>query len=149
MRSLNLPTFSYRTKLIDNKIYIFDILRKKFVFLTPEEWVRQHFVHFLISVKSFPAGRIGNEVTVILNGMRKRSDTVIYNQEGEPLVVVEYKAPSEKIDQKVFDQITRYNMVLKVPYLIVSNGINHYCCVINYTDLSYRFLSEIPHFDQL
>lgn len=149
MDKLNLPAYQYRITTKENKNYIFDVCRKKYVSLTPEEWVRQHFVNFLIHYKSFPAGRIGNEISLMLNGMPKRSDTVVYDKTGSPFVIIEYKAPSIKITQQVFDQIVRYNMVLKVQYLIVSNGITHYCCSINYKTNSYSFLKEIPDFSLL
>lgn len=148
MDRLNLPSFAHKVIRKEDKLFIFDNSRKKYVALTPEEWVRQHFVHFLINYKSFPAGRIGNEITVTLNGMRKRSDTVVYDQEGNPFIIIEYKAPSIKITQEVFNQIVRYNMVLRVKYLIVSNGINHYCCKIDYIRDTYEFLAEIPDFTQ-
>lgn len=149
MQHLNLPSYTYRIIRKDDKLLIFDNCRRKYVALTPEEWVRQHFVNFLIHHKSFPAGRIGNEITVEFNGMKKRSDSVVYDQIGMPLVLIEYKAPSVKITQQVFDQIVRYNMVMQVKYLIVSNGLNHYCCKIDYKNKSYRFLNEIPDFSDL
>lgn len=149
MDRLNLPAFNYKVIRKEDKLFIFDNCRRKYVSLTPEEWVRQHFVHFLIHYKSFPAGRIGNEISLELNGMKKRSDTVVYDSEGLPFVIVEYKAPTVKISQQTFDQIVRYNMVMKVNYLIVSNGVNHYCCKIDYIRKSYEFLKEIPNFNEL
>lgn len=149
MSQLNLPAFQHKITTKEDKPFIFDNCRKKYVALTPEEWVRQHFVNFLVQYKSFPAGRIGNEITLNLNGMRKRTDTVVYDAAGSPFVIVEYKAPSVKITQQVFDQIVRYNMVLQVKYLIVSNGINHYCCMIDYSQNKYTFLKEIPDYKGL
>ena len=149
MQKLNLPVYDYRIKEVENKNYIFDSSRKKYVSLTPEEWVRQNFVSYLIKEKKFPAGRLVNEYTVELNGMKKRSDTVVFDSFGNPFVIVEYKAPSVKITQDVFDQIVRYNMVLKVTYLIVSNGLSHFCCKINYETNSYSFLREIPSYSDL
>lgn len=149
MNRLNLPAFKYKITTKEDKTFIFDNCRKKYVCLTPEEWVRQHFVNFLVKYKSFPAGRIGNEITLILNGMRKRSDTVVYDISGSPFVIIEYKAPSVKITQQVFDQIVRYNMALQVKYLIVSNGINHYCCMIDYSQNKYIFLQNIPDYNDL
>ncbi|MEG1617669.1 MAG: type I restriction enzyme HsdR N-terminal domain-containing protein [Bacteroidales bacterium] len=149
MIALNLPSYEYKVIKKEEKLFIFDDRRRKYVSLTPEEWVRQNFVNFLINHKYFPAGRIGNEVTVILNGMKKRADSVVYDQLGVPFVIVEYKAPSVKITQEVFDQIVRYNMVMKVKYLIVTNGLSHYCCEIDYTKQSYIFLKEIPIFTDL
>lgn len=128
---------------------IFDPLRKKYVALTPEEWVRQHFIHFLIEHKGYPNGLLANEIQLDLNGTRKRCDSVLYDRTLRPRMIIEYKAPTVPITQQVFDQICRYNIVLKVDYLIVSNGINHYCCKVNYSDFSYVFLKEIPSYNQL
>ena len=149
MDKLNLPIYNYKITNKEGKLFIMDSCRRKFVSLTPEEWVRQNFVHYLIDYKSFPAGRIANEITVNLNGMKKRSDTVIFDAYGLPVVIVEYKAPSVKITQQVFDQIVRYNMVLKVKYLIVSNGMRHYCCLIDYITGQYSFLPDIPDFSEI
>lgn len=128
---------------------IFDRLRQRFVALTPEEWVRQHFVEWLISEKDFPAALMGNEVSLTQNGIKRRCDTVVANHNGTPLVIIEYKAPSVTVGQKTFDQIVRYNMVLHAAYLIVSNGLKHYCCHIDHNTGSYAFLSEIPTYDKL
>ncbi len=147
---LNLPKGNFKLKKDENgDTMIFDILRKKYVALTPEEWVRQNFVSFLISSRCFPAGLMGNEIALVQNGIKRRCDTLVTNRYGNPLVIIEYKAPSITIDQKVFDQIVRYNMVLKAQYLIVTNGIRHYCCKINYNDNAYSFLKDIPEYDQL
>lgn len=144
MLSLNLP--SYPTKIIDKngKLSIFDEIRKKYVNLSPEEWVRQHFIHFLINEKGYPKSLISNEITIRLNKTVKRCDTVLYDRGLGPLMIVEYKAPDVEIDQKVFDQIYRYNIVFKVPYLIVSNGLTHYCCKIDYETQQVNFLNDIP-----
>lgn len=131
------------------KHQIFDQVRKRYVALTPEEWVRQHFVAYLLSEKGYPQELIANEITIKLNGTSKRCDTVVYDTYLSPLVIVEYKAPSVPITQTVFDQIVRYNMVLKVPYLIVSNGLSHYCCRINYETQTWSFLREIPTYHQV
>ncbi len=117
--------------------------------LTPEEWVRQHFVEWLIGAKGFPAALMGNEVSLSQNGIARRCDTVVGDRSGHPLVIVEYKAPSIHITQKTFDQIVRYNMVLRARYLIVSNGLDHYCCHIDYETNSYRFLETIPSYNEL
>ncbi|MDR2148952.1 MAG: type I restriction enzyme HsdR N-terminal domain-containing protein [Tannerella sp.] len=149
MIQLNLP--KYNAKIIEKggKSYIYDSLRRKHVALTPEEWVRQHFVRFLITDRLFPAGLIANEVTIDMNGASKRCDTVVYDRFLTPVVIVEYKAPDVKITEQVFDQIARYNSVLKVPYLIVSNGLVHYCCQIDYQTMTYVFLKEIPFFSEI
>ena len=128
---------------------IFDIIRRKNVALTPEEWVRQHFVNYLITEKKYPKERIANEVTVSLNGMSKRCDTVVYNQFLEPIVIVEYKAPSVPVTQEVFEQIKRYNLCLRVGILIVTNGLEHYCCRIDYEASISSYLKEIPGYDSL
>ena len=128
---------------------IFDPLRRRYVPLTPEENVRQHFVHFLISQRGFPAGLIGNEVMVRVNGMCKRCDTLVCDRSGKPKMIIEYKAPSVPISQKVFDQISRYNTVMHVDYLIVSNGKTTFCARMNYDTLSFDFLPEIPHYENL
>ena len=146
MLPLNLPSYPIKMQQRDGKNVIFDSLRKKFVALTPEEWVRQHFVHYLTDVKGYPTGLLANEVQLDLNGTRKRCDTVLYNKDLSARMIVEYKAPHVEITQAVFDQITRYNMVLKVEYLIVSNGLQHYCCRIDYTTMRYSFLPEIPDY---
>lgn len=146
MLALNLPSYPIKMQQRGGKKVIFDSLRKKFVALTPEEWVRQHFVHYLTDVKGYPTGLLANEVQLDLNGTRKRCDTVLYNKDLSARMIVEYKAPHVEITQAVFDQITRYNMVLKVEYLIVSNGLQHYCCRIDYTTMRYSFLPEIPDY---
>lgn len=149
MLLLNLPQFEKKTTMKDNKPFILDVIRRQYVALTPEEWVRQHFVHFLINHKGYPQALMANEVQLKLNGMSRRCDTVIYDRMLKPRVIVEYKAPSVNITQKVFDQICRYNMVLQVDFLIISNGLTHYCCQIDYATRSYRFLSEVPEYREL
>lgn len=149
MLSLNLPTFAAKVKEKDGKHVIFDPVRRKFVALTPEEWVRQHFVNYLISDKGYPKELLANEVPLKLNGTSKRCDTVAYNCFLTPLMIVEYKAPHIEITSSVFDQIVRYNMVLHVRYLAVSNGISHFCCKIDYENLTYSFLEGIPEYDVL
>ena len=128
---------------------IFDVIRRKYVALTPEEWVRQHFVHYLIEQLGYPQELLANEVEVTLNGTSKRCDTVLYDRELKARMIVEYKAADIPITQKVFNQIMRYNMVLRVDYLVVSNGINHYCCKMDYTNNNYEFLSVIPNYNAL
>lgn len=149
MLSLNLP--KYETKICerDGKLQIFDPLRKCHVALTPEEWVRQHFVNFLIESRGFPATLMANEVAITVNGMKRRCDTVVYDRQLQPRVIVEYKAPTVKITKEVFAQISRYNLTLKVDYLIVSNGLQHYCCRMDYPNNSYSFLQEIPEYTKI
>ena len=149
MLALNLPSFAVKIQQRNGKSLIFDPLRKKYVALTPEEWVRQHFTHFLTDHKGYPKGLLANEIQLDLNGTKKRCDTVLFNKDLSARMIVEYKAPHIAITQAVFDQITRYNMVLKVDYLIVSNGIIHYCCKIDYQSMSYSFLPDIPSYTDL
>lgn len=146
---LNLPSFDIRLQRDDEGVKIFDRLRKKFIILTPEEWVRQHFVNYLINHKGFPESLMANEIGITLNGTRRRCDTVVFDKHGSPMVIVEYKASSIVISQSTFDQIVRYNMVLHARYLIVSNGMNHYCCRIDYDNMSYDFLKEVPDYADL
>jgi hypothetical protein len=149
MLQLNLPHYSAKIIEKDGKPFIYDPLRRKEVALTPEEWVRQHFVHFLITDRFFPKELIANEVTINMNGTSKRCDTVVYNHLLEPVVIVEYKEPEVKITRQVFEQIARYNSVLKTPYLIVSNGFVHYCCYMDYKNMRCDFLKEIPMYPEI
>lgn len=144
---LNLPRFPFKIKKENDKLNIFDALRKRFVRLTPEEWVRQHFVQFLIEELNYPAGKIGNEIAVKINGLTKRCDSVIYNNYGKPEIIVEYKAPKIQINQSVFDQIFVYNTKLNVPFLFITNGISHYACVMKKGKPV--FLKSIPAFAEL
>ena len=149
MLPLNLPSYPAKILKRNGKNVIFDTLRQQYVALTPEEGVRQHFVHFLTDFKGYPKGLLANEIQLDLNGTKKRCDTVLFNKDLSARMIVEYKAPNIEITQAVFDQITRYNMVLKVEYLIVSNGIRHYCCRIDYNTLKYTFLPDIPSYTEL
>ena len=117
--------------------------------LTPEEFVRQHFTAWLRDAKHYPASLMANEIGIDVNGTRKRCDTVIFGKDGKPVVIVEYKAPDVAVNQAVFDQIVRYNVALHADYLVVSNGINHYCCVIDYNSGTYHFIPEIPDYTSL
>ena len=150
MQQLNLPAYPANIKTDKGTLKIFDRLRRKFVALTPEEWVRQNFVHYLTEHKGYNAALMANEVALTLNGMTRRCDTVLYAQEGlTPRMIIEYKRPNVEITQRVFDQICRYNMVLQVKYLVVSNGIHHYCCKIDYKNNGYAFLEDIPVYEAL
>lgn len=146
---LNLPSYPFRLKKADGAVYIFDEVRKKFLVLSPEEWVRQHLVQFLILHKNYPRSLFRLEGGLKLHSMQKRSDIVIYNTAGEKILLAECKAPSIKISQQAFDQIARYNMVYRVPLLLVSNGINHYCCRIDFETSSYTFIEEIPPYSEV
>lgn len=147
MLELNLPPFDRKVTQREGKTFIFDIIRRQYVALTPEEWVRQHFVHFLTDEKGYPQSLMANEVQLKLNGMSRRCDTVVYDRTLKPRVIIEYKAPTVNITQQVFDQICRYNMVLQVDYLIVSNGLVHYCCKMDNITRTYIFIKEIPGYD--
>jgi len=149
MVQLNLPSAGLRIKKQNGKEYVFDCLRKQFVRLTPEEYVRQQFVSFLIEQKGYPSSRLANEVGIVLGNVRKRCDTVLYDNYLQPLMIIEYKASSAAISQKTFDQIARYNFALQVPWLIISNGIQHFCCRTDKEKNEYVFLNEIPEYKEL
>ena len=149
MSALNLPTFDTKITETDGKRQIFDTLRRCYVALTPEEWVRQHFVHYLLDYKGYPTALMGNEIAITLNGMNRRCDTVVYDKALKPRVIIEYKAPTVKITKEVFAQISRYNLILKVDYLIVSNGLQHYCCKMDYEKNTFTFLQEIPQYNKI
>ena len=146
MQLLNLPNYPKKISYVKGKPFIFDVARRKKVALTPEEWVRQHFVNYLITEKKYPIGQIANEVTISLNGMTRRCDTIIYNRYLEPVAIVEYKAPNVPITQDVFEQIARYNICLRVDLLIVTNGMEHYCCKMDYEGMTYSYLREVPEY---
>ena len=146
---LNLPPADLRIVRDGDLIRVFDPLRDKYVALTPEEYVRQHFVAFLRDHLHYPATIMANEIGIELNGLKRRCDTVVFRPDGTPLVIVEYKAPGVTVTQNVFDQIVRYNMKLQAKYLIVSNGINHYCCVIDYANETYNFIPRIPDYSDI
>ena len=149
MWQLNLPAYNFRIIKKNEKPFIFDDLRKKFVALTPEEWVRQHFIRFLIDVKHYPASLIAIEKQLVINGLKKRCDAVVYSRNAEPLMIIEFKATTVSIDQQTFDQAAVYNSKLKVDYFIISNGLKHYCCRLDKNVLQYNFLDDIPDFDSL
>lgn len=149
MQQLNLPPYEIKIRETDGRRTILDILRRKYVALTPEEWVRQHFVHFLIEQKGYPATLLANEVQLNVGNKLLRADSVLYGSDLHPRMIIEYKAPTVSITQKVFDQISVYNMLLKVDYLVVSNGINHYVCKMNYENQKYFFLRDIPEYKDL
>ncbi len=149
MYSLNLPKYLPKITKKNGKRYIFDPLRRKNVVLTPEEWVRQHFVNYLLTEKNVPKELVANEVSISLNALSRRCDTIIYNKYLEPIAVVEYKAPYVPITQQTFDQIAHYNIALRVHYLIVTNGMEHYCCRIDYAKCAYTHLKDIPSYAEL
>lgn len=128
---------------------IYDTLRRKYVKLTPEEWVRQHFVHMLVERKGYPGALMANEVALKVGEKQLRADTVLYDSRLRPRMIVEYKAPHAAITQAVFDQIATYNLLLRVDYLVVSNGLSHYCCRMDYENRQYRYLQDIPLYAEL
>jgi len=147
--NLNLPQYSFRIKDKLDKKLIFDGFRRRWVALTPEEWVRQNFARYLTEEKHYPASLVAIERSLRMNQRDFRTDIVLFSKSGNPLIVVECKAPEVKISQQVFDQIARYNLDLRVSYLIVTNGLTHYCCQFNQEQLSYTFLPEIPDYLEL
>lgn len=149
MINLNLPKFPIKVISRGEKFYVWDNIRKKHIILTPEEWVRQHFVNYLITRLAYPQNLIGNEVELKLNKLKKRADTIVYDKFGEPLVLIEYKAPYIDITQKTFDQIYRYNIVFKVKHLIISNGLTHYYYFIDYKKQTISQISDIPLYSDL
>jgi hypothetical protein len=149
MYRLNLPPYDIKIGEKDGKRTIFDFLRKKYVALTPEEWVRQHFVHYLIEQKGYPKGLLGNEIELRIGDKKLRCDSILYNKVAQPQMIIEYKAPTIALQQKTFDQISVYNLLLHVDYLIVSNGLQHYCCRMDYANQKYVFLRELPDYEKL
>lgn len=146
MKQLQFPSYSFRFKNSENKVAIFDEIRKKFIIITPEEWVRQHVVQFLLQDKKYPKSHINVEKLLKINDLNKRYDVVVYNPDGSIFILVECKAPEIKISQHTFDQIARYNMTLNAEYLMVTNGLNHYFCKMDYESEKYDFLPELPEY---
>lgn len=146
MQKLNFPTYSFRFKNSENKVSIFDEIRKKFILLTPEEWVRQHVVQFLLQDKKYPKSYINVEKLIKINELSKRYDGVVFQPNGEIFLLIECKAPEVPISQQTFDQIARYNLVLKAKYLMVTNGLNHYFCQMDFENEKYVFLRELPEY---
>ena len=149
MYSLNLPSYPIKIKEKGEKQLIFDFLRRKYVALTPEEWVRQHFVHFLVEHKGYPKNLLANEVELKVGDKKLRCDTLLYTQALQPRMIIEYKAPTIPLQQKTFDQISVYNLLLKVDYLVISNGLQHYCCQMDYAQQRYVFLEQLPDYEKL
>lgn len=147
MQALNLPTYNFKLKDQNGILFIFDSIRKKHVVLTPEEWVRQNFIQFLIQDKKYPASLVAVEIGLKYNQLQKRADVLIYNKQGFPHLMIECKAPEVKITQETFHQIAAYNMIFKVNYLVVTNGLDHFCCKMDYSENNYQFLKMIPDFE--
>jgi len=149
MQALNLPGFPLKTINISGKSQVFDVFRKRFVALTPEEWVRQHFLWWLKTDKGYPASLIAVEASLKYNRMSRRADAVVYDKTAKPVMIIECKSAMQKITQDVFDQVARYNFPFGVSYLVVTNGIEHYCCLRDEKAGKWRFLEEIPHYSGL
>ncbi|MDD5783644.1 MAG: type I restriction enzyme HsdR N-terminal domain-containing protein [Prevotella sp.] len=149
MQELNLPRYEISVKRNGERLTIFDFLRRRHVALTPEEWVRQHFVHFLVEYKGYPKGLLANEVELSVGEKNLRCDSILYDPSLKPRMIVEYKAPSVVVTQKVFQQIATYNLLLHVDYLVVSNGLTHYCVKMDYDNQKYLFLDDIPDYKNL
>lgn len=146
MQKLNLPSYTFKLKSNENKTLIFDNLRKKYVVLTPEEWVRQHFAQWMIQEKNYPISLIAIEKQLVINNLKKRTDIVVFSSEGHPNIIVECKAPHIKITQDTFDQIARYNLKLNANFLIVTNGLQHFFCKLDKENKTYVFLRDIPEY---
>ena len=149
MNELNLPPYEVKLGGTRQKPEIFDFLRRRFVALTPEEWVRQHFTHWLVEHKGYPKGLLGNEIALRCGEKTLRCDSILYDKEARPQMIIEYKAPTVPVTQRVFNQVSAYNLLLRVDYLVVSNGLQHYCCRMDYEHRTYRFLEDIPEYDSL
>ena len=149
LQKLNLPTYEYKLKQEGKKTKIFDAIRRKYFDLTPEEWVRQNLVNYLINEKKYPKGLMALEKGLLINELSKRTDVLVYSKSAQPILLVECKAPSVKINQAAFDQIARYNIHYKLPYLIVSNGLTHYFAKINFKTNNFIFLKDIPFYNEL
>jgi type I site-specific restriction-modification system R (restriction) subunit len=150
MEKLNLPEYILKSRpTTKGKIEVFDEFRKKHVALTPEEWVRQQFLWYLVNEKKYPASLIAVEKGLVLNGLQKRFDAVVFNKNGVPLALIEFKSAAVQLQQKVFEQIAAYNMKMKVKYLIISNGLQHFCCAVDYNKEKINFLEDIPEYTEL
>lgn len=144
MQQLNFPVLQSQLRHKNNVAEVWDIVRKKWILLTPEEWVRQHLIQYLHTKKGFSLGLMAVEKSIQLNGMKRRYDLVLYNQQSQPVLLAECKAPEIRITQQVFDQAARYNLVMKVPYLLITNGLEHYCSRIDFENSSFEFMRDIP-----
>lgn len=149
MNGLNLPPYALKVRESDGRRQIFDFLRRRYVALTPEEWVRQHFVHYLVEHKGYPKGLMGNEIELRVGEKRLRCDTVLYNKVMQPVMIMEYKAPDVELTEQVFAQIISYNALLQARWLVMSNGRQHLCCRLDYEKREYSFVRDIPEYQGL
>lgn len=148
MTRLNLPEYPVNTKLQDNQTFIFDQFRKKYILLTPEEWVRQHFLNYLIEYLCYPRSLIKVEGGLQVNSLAKRSDILVYDNEVKPHLLIECKAAHVKLNNKTFDQLSAYNQTIKAKYLVITNGLKHYCCLMDYVRNSYQFQKAVPAYNE-
>ncbi len=146
MQPLNLPEYPLKVIYRGEKAFVFDVFRKRMVALTPEEWVRQHFLWWLTTEKAYPATLIAVEAPLQYNRMKRRADAIVYNMSGQPVMIIECKSATQKISQDVFDQVARYNAPFHVDYLVVTNGVNHYCCLRDHQTGKWLFLEDVPHY---
>jgi predicted type IV restriction endonuclease len=149
MLELNLPTYAYKLRKSEDRTEIFDVVRKKYLKLSPEEWVRQHIIHYLLNQKGFPLSHIMPEQALEVNTLKKRCDILAFNRDGKAVLLVECKAPHIKIEQKTFNQIAQYNYALRLNYLFVSNGLMHYYAYVDFENKTYHFLEELPNYSEL
>jgi len=149
MKPLNLPTYSLKIKSDTGLEFVYDQFRKKYVRLTPEEWVRQNFAHYLVNEKSYPSSRMMLEKSLRINKLSKRCDILVCNDSGEPIVMVECKSPEIKIGQKTFEQVSVYNIAFHVEFLIITNGLQHYCCSVDFKNQSVILLNDIPDYEKI
>jgi hypothetical protein len=149
MHPLNFPTYEFKLRLHEGAQQVWDIVRKRWVVLTPEEWVRQHLIHFLHTEKQVPLTLMGIEKKLVVHGMTRRTDVVVYNKQGKPVLICECKEQQVKLAQNTMDQAARYNIALQVPLLLITNGLQHFCAQINFEDKSSKFLTNIPDFEQM
>ncbi len=149
MESLNLPSFEHRLIQREGRTMIFDVFRKMYVVLSPEEWVRQHFLMWLVNQQGYPAGLIAVEKPLKYNQLQKRADAVVYNKNGHPLMLIECKAPGIKISQKTFEQAATYNFIFQTKFLVLTNGLEHYCCKIDLQNKEVKFLESVPPFSDI
>ena len=148
MKKLNFPEYNLLIKNIENKHYIFEPIRKKWLFCSPEEWVRVHCINYVVHTKGYPSSHVSVEHQIDVYGLKKRFDLLVYSEKLSPFILIECKSPSVKINQKTFDQIIQYNLKLKCPYIMVTNGLNHYVCNINQNEKKIEFVNSIPFYSK-
>lgn len=148
MKQLNFPAYEFKLKKSGDGFQILDEFRKKWISLTPEEWVRQHTLRWIVTAKLYPAGLIAVEKRITINGMERRFDAVVFDRESNPLIIVECKAPEVRITEEVFDQAARYNLNVNAAFMLITNGLTHYCCKMDHANQAYSFLKELPEYTE-